>query len=645
MSGAAASPGEQQPERSALREAAHAELTRSGLSLRFAPMLQRLYDAEQTPARVHELRQIVGIGVAINLILVLVINLLVVGHPGAVNLLWQMLFPPAAALLLSHFFFRPGVSVRLREAAVTVSCCCYSLAVLISVYISPTEMIIVDLTVVTLPVIIVLFFARQSFRASVVFTAFSAIGLLVLLLLRHDLPTTMRAYPMVFLLAAALPALLGVYRLEATARRVWLLRLLQSLQIDDLASENIELTAQAEATRRASEERLRQAQKMEAVGQLTGGIAHDFNNLLTTVIGSLELMRSRRTLDADNDALAANALASAERGARLTGQLLAFSRRQRLAPTALSLAAVVAGIRDLLERTLGANIDLRVAPADPLQWHVLADRNQLEMALLNLVINARDAIGERNGAVRIDFTHQDIGSGTVNGADAAALPPGDYVTISVWDNGAGMTPDVLARAFEPFFTTKQPGTGTGLGLSQAYGFASQSGGTLTIESAPGQGTRAAIILPRAVQAALAEARPKGPPQPGRGETILVAEDDALVRDTVAESLRDLGYTVLTACDGTDALAVLERAPGMDLLFTDVTMPGPLNGVALALAARMRWPRLKILFTSGYSDRDVLAQWPETLDVLQKPFNQGELAHRIAHCLHSADRGAEAAALT
>jgi signal transduction histidine kinase/ActR/RegA family two-component response regulator len=645
MSGAAAPMSDLQPERSGLREAAHAELTRTGLSLRFSPMLQRLYDAEQTPGRVHELRQIVGFGVAINLILVLVIDLLVVGHPSVVDLLGQMLVPPAGAVVLSYFFFRPEVPVRLREAAVTFSCCLYSLAVLISVYISPTEMLIVDLTVVTLPVIIVLFFARQSFIASLAFTAFSAMGLLVLLVLRSDLPPAMRAYPMVFLLAAALPALLGVYRLETTARRVWLLRLLQSLQIDDLASENIELSAQAEATRRATEERLRQAQKMEAVGQLTGGIAHDFNNLLTTVIGSLELMRSRRTLDAHNDALAANALAGAERGARLTGQLLAFSRRQRLAPTALSPVEVIAGIQDLLERTLGANIALRVAPSGARSWQVLADRNQLEMALLNLVINARDAIGERDGAVWIDFTNREITASDADGADGTALPPGDYVTISVQDNGVGMTPEVLAHAFEPFFTTKQPGTGTGLGLSQAYGFASQSGGTLTIDSAPGEGARAAIVLPRAVQEAVSVARPKGPPQPGKGETILVAEDDALVRDTVAESLRDLGYTVLTACDGAAALAVLERAASMDLLFTDVTMPGPLNGVTLALAARKRWPQLKILFTSGYSDRDVLAQWPEPLDVLQKPFNQGELAHRIAQCLHPVEQAEAARALT
>jgi CheY-like chemotaxis protein len=199
-----------------------------------------------------------------------------------------------------------------------------------------------------------------------------------------------------------------------------------------------------------------------------------------------------------------------------------------------------------------------------------------------------------------------------------------------------MTPEVLSRAFEPFFTTKQAGTGTGLGLSQAYGFASQSGGTLTMESVPGEGTSASIVLPRATQGAIAAAKPKGPPQPGRGETILVAEDDALVRDTVAESLRDLGYTVISAADGGLALAKLEGGAGVDLLFTDVTMPGPLNGVALALAARMRQPQLKILFTTGYSDRDVLAQWPEPLDVLQKPFNQGELARRIAHCLHPAE---------
>jgi signal transduction histidine kinase/ActR/RegA family two-component response regulator len=632
----AASHINRQPERVALREAARAELIRTGFGLRFREPLQGLFDADQTPGRVQELWQIVQVGAAVNAVLVLVFNLLVVHHPNLPDLAWQVLLGPAVSVVTALAFFRPGTPPAWREGAVTVNCLAYTLSVIVSIYISPTSMILIDLTLVTLPVLIVLFIARLPFGWSVLFTAASAAGLVGLVAVFPGLPATVRAYPVVFLLAVSLPALLGVYRLESANRRIWLLCFLQSLQIDDLASENSELSARAEAERRAAEERLRQAQKMEAVGQLTGGIAHDFNNLLTTVIGSLELIRGRGRLSKAADALAANALGAAERGAKLTGQLLAFSRRQRLAPASLMPAEVVAGIGNLLQGTVSEAIALNVAASAPDQWPVLADRNQLEMTVLNLVINARDAIGERAGNISIGFSNLRLTAANADKVNGAALPRGDYSVITVTDDGRGMSPDVLARACEPFFTTKQVGSGTGLGLSQAYGFASQSGGTLLLESKEGAGTKATIVLPRALASAEASGPLHGSVRPGRGETILVAEDDALVRDTIAESLRDLGYKVLRAGDGGAALRILEAGTAVDLLFTDVTMPGPMNGVDLALAARQRDARLKILFTTGYSERNVLAQWKEPLDVLQKPFNQDELARRVAKCLQEVE---------
>jgi PAS domain S-box-containing protein len=397
----------------------------------------------------------------------------------------------------------------------------------------------------------------------------------------------------------------------------------------------------AEAALRASEERLRQSQKMEAVGQLTGGIAHDFNNLLTTIMGSLEMLARQDGLDTRGQRLARNALEGSQRAARLTSQLLSFSRRQRLSPESMVPADVVMGIRDLLLRTAGERVALALPAPNPAQWHVLADRNQLEVALVNLVINARDAVAgtgtassagrgsPTQGTISIRFANYTLAQADISALGQDHIEPGDFVGISVSDTGQGMTPDVLARAFEPFFTTKPQGAGTGLGLSQTYGFATQSGGAVRIDSTPGLGTTVELLLPRAMHAAPQPTGEVAPDPAGHGETLLLVEDDALLRQTVAEGLRQRGYQVIEASDGNAALATLSRGVNVDFLFTDVMMPGGLNGVAVARAARGLRSDLKIMFATGYSDRQVLAEWPEPLDLVQKPYSLETLATRIA----------------
>jgi PAS domain S-box-containing protein len=387
---------------------------------------------------------------------------------------------------------------------------------------------------------------------------------------------------------------------------------------------------EAEAALHVAEERLRQAQKMEAVGQLTGGIAHDFNNLLTTIMGSLELLQQRASLDERSVRLAANALEGSRRAARLTSQLLSFSRRQRLAPEALRPCEVIEGIHDLLARTLGDGTTLAVSLPDE-TWMLLADRNQLEAALLNLVINARDAV-RGGGNVRIEICNISVG-GAAEGIEDG-LPPGDYVAVCVCDDGVGMTEEVRARAFEPFFTTKGPGAGTGLGLSQTYGFVTQSGGTIRIDSATGRGTRIEMLLPRAEgpDAAADAANNAGQARGGKGEHILLVEDDALVRQTMAEALRGRGYMVTEASDAAEAIHLLDGAAPpspFSLLFTDVVMPGGLTGVDLALRARRSHATLPVLFATGYSSAAVLDAWPEPVDVLPKPYSPEQVAARIA----------------
>ena len=386
----------------------------------------------------------------------------------------------------------------------------------------------------------------------------------------------------------------------------------------DLASANDRLTAEI-AEREKAEARLVQAQKMEAVGQLTGGLAHDFNNLLTAVVGSLDLLM-RRTDDERLRKLAHNALQAAERGAQLTAQLLAFSRRQRLTPTALNANDIVSGMGDMLARTIGPHIRIETR-LEPQLWNALADRTQIEVMILNLALNARDAMPSGG---RLTITTSNLQG--VPHALSSELAPGEYVAVAVTDTGTGMTPDVLSRAFEPFFTTKETGRGTGLGLSQLYGFAKQSGGTARIESAEGQGTTVTIYLPRTnVVAASAPAQLDRPTKKEKVSVLLVDDDDG-VREVCAAMLEDMGCEVTATASGEEALRALEKG-GFSLLLTDIAMPA-MNGVELARRARNLVPSMPILFATGYADLQAFGEHLSDETVVRKPYRLSELAARI-----------------
>ncbi len=384
-----------------------------------------------------------------------------------------------------------------------------------------------------------------------------------------------------------------------------------------------------------TQEALRQAQKMEAVGQLTGGVAHDFNNLLQIISGNLELMQRNLPEDAPRLRRAAeNAMTGARRAAQLTQRLLAFSRRQPLQPKPTDVNGLIAGMSELLGRTLGEIVEIAIAPA-PNLWRVEVDPNQLENALLNLAINARDAMPE-GGRLTIETANEKVDARTRD------IAPGEYVTISVADTGVGMARDVLERAFEPFFTTKEVGKGTGLGLSMVYGFVRQSGGYVKAISELGGGATVRIYLPRLVGE---DARHPGEAQPepveprrGGGETILVCEDDDHVRAYSVGVLRDLGYHVLEAHDGPSALRLLERQDGrVDLLFTDVVLPSGMTGAALAERARALRPSLKVLFASGYA-RDAIVHHGRLdpgVELISKPFTFNNLAGRVRAVLDDA----------
>ncbi len=387
---------------------------------------------------------------------------------------------------------------------------------------------------------------------------------------------------------------------------------------------------QAQARERL-EEQLRQSQKMEAVGQLTGGLAHDFNNLLTGVTGSLELLQTRiaqgRIGDVDRYANAAQG--AAKRAAALTHRLLAFSRRQTLDPKPTNVNRLVAGMEELIRRTVGPGIAMEPLVAAGGLWTTLVDPGQLENALLNLCINARDAMPD-GGKLTVETGNRWLDERAARERD---LAPGQYVSLCVSDTGTGMTPEVAAKAFDPFFTTKPIGQGTGLGLSMIYGFARQSGGQARIYSEPGQGTMVCLYLPRHLgEEDSADAPPElaDAPRAEQGETVLVVDDEPTVRMLVTEVLADLGYTAIEAADGAAGLRVLQSDTRIDLLVTDVGLPGGMNGRQVADAARVARPGLKVLFITGYAENAVLSHGhlDPGMHVLTKPFAMEALASRI-----------------
>jgi signal transduction histidine kinase len=388
----------------------------------------------------------------------------------------------------------------------------------------------------------------------------------------------------------------------------------------------------AESERRElAEQALRQAQKMEAVGQLTGGVAHDFNNLLTIIIGNLGIAK-RGVVEARAERALNNALVGAERAAQLTQRLLAFSRRQPLNPRAIDTNKLIASISDLLVRTLGENIELETIGSAGL-WKVEADASELESSLLNLALNARDAMPQ-GGKLTIETSNAYLDDEYCRQHDG--LIPGQYILIAVTDNGAGMSAETIDHAFEPFFTTKEAGKGTGLGLSQVYGFIKQSGGHVRIYSEPGEGTTIKLYLPRyqGDEVALSADDSVGSER-GRNETILIVEDDDGVRQYASEILRDLNYQIIEAKDSTSALRLLDADKKFDLLLTDVVLPGK-NGRELADEVARRRPGTKIIFMTGYSRNAIVhhGRLDPGTELIQKPLTEGVLARKIRQILDS-----------
>ncbi|WP_116895513.1 response regulator [Pseudomonas syringae] len=386
---------------------------------------------------------------------------------------------------------------------------------------------------------------------------------------------------------------------------------------------------------RIAEEALIQSQKMEAVGQLTGGLAHDFNNLLAGISGALELMGTRIEQGrwGEVDKYIVTAQGAAKRAAALTHRLLAFSRRQTLDPQPTDVNRLMKGMTDLIQRTVGPSIVVETIGATGL-WPTLVDASQLENALLNLCINARDAMPD-GGRITIEASNRWIDGDVARAHD---MPEGHYLSLCVTDTGTGMTPDVIAKAFDPFFTTKPIGQGTGLGLSMIYGFARQSGGGVHITSKLGEGSKVCVLLPMhegEAETVTFDDSPLQVPASSTGdETILVVDDEPAVRLLIAELLEDLGYIVLQAERGADALTILQSKAAIDLLITDVGLPGGMNGRQVADAARDVRPDLKILFVTGYAENAVLAH--DTLEpgmhVLPKPFAIAELISRVTELL-------------
>ena len=384
---------------------------------------------------------------------------------------------------------------------------------------------------------------------------------------------------------------------------------------------------------KATELALRQAQKMEAMGQLTGGIAHDFNNLLTVIIGNLEMLEGKLTTPLQRE-LTTEALDAADLGARLTTRLLAFARRSHLEPESINLNSFVLGLTDMLHRTLGETVYLSSA-LTPNLWPVRVDPSQVESAIVNLAVNARDAM-PHGGRLVIETANVAIDDERAHRLDG--LNPGDYVQLSVSDTGEGMSTSVRERAFEPFFTTKEMGRGTGLGLSMIYGFAKQSGGLATIDSTPGKGTAVAIYLPRhRVEPTLVvDTDLEGTTLVGAGQTILAVEDDERVRKLTVMRLTQLGYTVQSARSGAEAIEMLAGGKSVDLLFSDVVMPGGMSGFELRTKVQALYPNMPVLLTSGYAEelsRDA-SSGEGRLKILNKPYRLADLAAAIDDALKS-----------
>jgi PAS domain S-box-containing protein len=436
----------------------------------------------------------------------------------------------------------------------------------------------------------------------------------------------------------------GEYELQARARRAngeeWVMHAWGQAVVDadgqllsmlGVAQDVTERVA-AEELQRRLEAQLRQSQKMQAVGQLTGGVAHDFNNLLTVILGNLDEIRDQLLGRPLGIELLDQVQQAATQAAELTQRLSAFSRQQPLQPRVVDAGRLVANLESLLRRTLGVDVAIEVVQAARL-WFCEVDPAQLENALLNLAVNARDAM-PHGGTLRIETDNVRI-----DGPEAEPpeeVRPGEYVLVSVTDNGVGMSEQVLGRAFDPFFTTKGPGRGTGLGLSMVYGFVKQSGGHVRLTSTLGLGTSAKIYLPRSLN----RAQPTEPPRAaledprGNGQVILVVEDDPHVRALTVRMLERLGYRVHVAEDGPEALKILERHAHIDLLFTDIVLPQGMNGVELSKIIRSLRPELPVLYTSGYTENAVIhhGRLDPGVQLLEKPFTRAQLAQHIHQAL-------------
>jgi PAS domain S-box-containing protein len=385
--------------------------------------------------------------------------------------------------------------------------------------------------------------------------------------------------------------------------------------------------AAAEALRK-TEAALQQAQKMEAIGNLTGGVAHDFNNLLQVVAGNLQLLAKDMAGNEKAQRRLANALAGVDRGSKLAAQLLAFGRRQALDPRVVNVGRLIRGMDEMLRRTIGEGVEVETIVSGGL-WNTSVDPTQIENALLNLAINARDAM-DGFGKLTVE-----VGNAYLDDAYARAhedVVPGQYVALSVTDTGTGMPAEIISKVFEPFFSTKPEGKGTGLGLSMVYGFVKQSGGHVKIYSELGQGTTIRIYLPRSTEQEDVQVDQGEQPVQGGQETILVAEDDDAVRATVVEMLQDLGYRVLKAPDASAALSIIESGIAIDMLFTDVVMPGPLKSPELARKAKERIPNIGILFTSGYTENSIVhgGRLDAGVQLLSKPYTREALARKLRH---------------